>query len=171
MHNWFRDQMAMYTAYHRDPRNCATHFVGVPLIVLALLIAMSLVPFVGLGGVPITLATLFLGTVLLMYVVAVPVMGVVATVVHIPLLWLAHDIAMGEGHSVWLITAACFVGGWVIQFIGHVFEGRRPALFDNLIQVFMAPGFLVAEALFACGFLRDLQEDLETRSVKFAVAD
>jgi len=171
MHNWFRDQMAMYTAYHRDPRNCATHFVGVPLIVLALLIAMSLVPFTGLGGVPITLATLFLGAVLLMYVVAVPAMGLVATVVHIPLLWLAHDIATGEGNPVWFITAACFVCGWVIQFIGHVFEGRRPALFDNLIQVFMAPGFLVAEALFACGLLRDLQEDLETRSVKFAAAD
>ena len=169
MHNWFREQMAMYTAYHRDPRNCATHFVGVPLIVLSLLIAMSVIPIASIGGLPVTLATLFLAAILLLYVVAVPVIGVVATVVHIPLLWLAHDIAMRDGGQMWMITAACFVGGWIIQFVGHVFEGRRPALFDNLVQVFMAPGFLVAEALFACGVLRDLQKDLESRSVNYGV--
>ena len=34
-------QMAVYNAYHQNERNKATHFVGVPLIVLALLIPMS----------------------------------------------------------------------------------------------------------------------------------
>jgi uncharacterized membrane protein YGL010W len=171
MHTWFREQMAMYTAYHRDPRNCATHFVGVPLIVLALLIAMSLVPIASVGGLPVTIATLFLGAILLLYVIAIPLMGLVATVVHIPLLWLAHDIAIRDSSQVWIIAATCFIGGWIIQFVGHVFEGRRPALFDNFVQVFMAPGFLVAEALFACGLLRDLQEDLECSAVKFSLAE
>ena len=28
------DQLATYAAYHRDARNIATHFIGIPLIVV-----------------------------------------------------------------------------------------------------------------------------------------
>jgi uncharacterized membrane protein YGL010W len=40
------------------------------------------------------------------------------------------------------------VAGWVAQFVGHgVFEGRAPALLDNLVQAFfMAPIFVIMEA-------------------------
>lgn len=166
MQVWFREQMAMYTAYHRDVRNCATHFVGVPMIVFSLLVALSALPLGQLGTVPITLATVFLLLLLALYWVAVPLMGLVATVVHIPLLWYA-DAAANDPASIWIIVGVCFVGGWIIQFVGHLFEGRRPALTDNFLQAFMAPGFLVAEALFACGLLSDLRRDLELRSSKY----
>ena len=42
-----------------------------------------------------------------------------------------------------------FVGGWILQLVGHVFEGRKPALADNLFQIFVAPIFLCAELFFA----------------------
>jgi uncharacterized membrane protein YGL010W len=29
-------------------------------------------------------------------------------------------------HRLWLYAAALFVMGWVLQFIGHAFEGKRP---------------------------------------------
>jgi uncharacterized membrane protein YGL010W len=35
------NQMAFYAAYHQDVRNKATHFVGVPLIMLAILVPLS----------------------------------------------------------------------------------------------------------------------------------
>ena len=44
MRNWFFEQMAMYSAYHRDGRNQATHHVGVPLIVFSLLILAAHTP-------------------------------------------------------------------------------------------------------------------------------
>jgi NADH-quinone oxidoreductase subunit M len=34
MNTFFLEQMAMYSAYHRHPRNRATHFIGIPMIVL-----------------------------------------------------------------------------------------------------------------------------------------
>ncbi len=166
MKDWFYEQMAMYTAYHRNPKNCATHYVGVPVIVFALLIAMSFVSFGTAGSVPITLATVFLAVLLVVYVIAIPLMGMVAAIVHLPLLWLAHMIAGGEPVAAWSIAVGCFVVGWVIQFVGHIFEGRRPALFDNLLQV-LAPGFLVTEALFRIGALQTLKDDLQGRSRKF----
>ena len=35
------DQLATYAAYHRDARNIATHFIGIPLIVVSLLALLS----------------------------------------------------------------------------------------------------------------------------------
>ncbi|MEQ8736635.1 MAG: DUF962 domain-containing protein [Rhodospirillaceae bacterium] len=167
MRSWFYEQMAMYTAYHQDTRNCATHFFGVPLIVFSILIAFSFISFGQIGSINVTLAVVFLAFVMLVYLVAVPMMGIVATVIHIPMLWYAESLAQGEAGFAWVVTGSCFVSGWVLQLIGHMFEGRRPALTDNILQIFMAPGFLVVEGLFACGLLSNLRDNLKERSRKF----
>ena len=39
---------------------------------------------------------------------------------------------------------------------GHAFEGRRPALADNLFQAFIGPMFIMTEVLMMLGFRRDL---------------
>jgi uncharacterized membrane protein YGL010W len=51
----------------------------------------------------------------------------------------------GTTANYWAIVL--HVVSWVLQFIGHgVFEGRAPALLDNLIQaVFLAPLFVWLE--------------------------
>src|SRR5262249_58947458 len=38
----FRNQLASYASVHRDWRNKATHFVGIPVIVFSLLLILSL---------------------------------------------------------------------------------------------------------------------------------
>ena len=50
MNRHFIEQMAMYTAYHRDGRNKATHFVGVPAIAFSLLVPMAMLRFGDVGG-------------------------------------------------------------------------------------------------------------------------
>ena len=44
-----------------------------------------------------------------------------------------------------------FVLGWIIQLVGHAIEGKRPALADNILQVFNAPLFLTVEVLASMG--------------------
>ena len=44
-----------------------------------------------------------------------------------------------------------------------MFEGRKPALADNLFQIFIAPIFLVAELFFALGLKRDVRKKVEAR--------
>ena len=39
------DLMAQYAAYHRDRRNIATHFVGIPLIVFAIGVLLARAQF------------------------------------------------------------------------------------------------------------------------------
>jgi 2-hydroxy fatty acid dioxygenase len=52
---------------------------------------------------------------------------------------------------------------WLLQFLGHgVFEGRAPALLDNLLQaIFLAPLFVWLEILFKLGYRPELQGRVE----------
>lgn len=57
---------------------------------------------------------------------------------------------------------AVFLASWIAQFIGHgVFEGRSPALLDNLLQALvLAPFFVFIELLFMFGYRPELQSRL-----------
>ena len=58
---------------------------------------------------------------------------------------------------------------WIVQFIGHgVFEGRAPALLDNLVQaLLLAPLFVWMEALFIFfNYRPKLRERIEEKAVK-----
>ncbi len=152
-------QMAVYAAYHRNRWNRLTHFIGVPAIIFAILIPMSWVSL----GEDLSLAHLFLGAVLAYYfLLDVPL--ALATAVAVGALFLAAKLAAGTGiASGWIWFGVFFAGGWIFQLVGHVFEGRRPALADNLFQIFIAPIFLVAEAFFALGLKRELLKKIETK--------
>lgn len=167
MKPWLLEQMAMYTAYHRDPRNRASHFVGVPMITFSVFIALSFVRFGGSDQEPITAAMLLLIPLLALYASAAPLLGLLSAVFLLPMLWAAERVAQQDVQTIWFVAGICFVGGWIIQLIGHMYEGRKPALTDNVLQVFMAPGFLVAEVLFAVRLLPDLRADLAKRSTKY----
>jgi uncharacterized membrane protein YGL010W len=158
-------QMAVYNAYHRNPKNKATHFVGVPLIILALLIPLAW-PRIQVGAVSVTAAMLFVAVVCVYYLVLDLPLGVLTTLAVLPLLWAGHRIAEMGAATGWIAFALAFVGGWIFQLVGHAFEGRRPALVDNFFQIFVAPVFLVAELLFACGARAGLKREVETLSVR-----
>src|SRR5512138_2108202 len=145
------EQMSIYAAYHQDARNKATHFVGVPVIVLSLFIPLAW-PRVELAGFPITAAMLFAAVVLAYYLALDLSLGLAMTAVIAVLLWLGHRIAGLGAAPAWLWFGVLFIGGWILQLVGHVFEGRRPALADNLFQIFVAPIFLCAEVFFTLGY-------------------
>jgi len=151
--------MAVYAAYHRNRWNRLTHFIGVPAIIFAILIPMNWVSF----GEGVTLAHVFMGAVLAYYfLLDVPL--AFATTVVVTALLLAARAAAGTGvASGWIWSGAFFIGGWIFQLVGHVFEGRKPALADNLFQIFIAPIFLVAELFFALGLKRDVLKKIEAR--------
>ena len=81
------------------------------------------------------------------------------------LIWLAELLAAGGAAHAWIWFGAAFVGGWILQLVGHVFEGRKPALVDNLFQIFIAPIFLCAEVFFALGLRSGLRSAVQARAV------
>jgi uncharacterized membrane protein YGL010W len=65
----------------------------------------------------------------------------------------------------WAGTAAgLFVGGWALQFLGHYFEGKKPAFLDDIMSMLDGPLFLVAETAFALGLSRQLRAEVEHRA-------
>jgi len=160
-YRFFERQMAMYATYHRDWRNRLTHFFGVPMIILALLIVMSLWrwPF---GTVDITFAMMFSAAVFLLWLAMDVGIALPLIVLMIPFLVLGEWIAATASLPLALAAfGVFFVGGWAIQLWGHAYEGRKPALVDNLFQIFVAPMFLTAEVLIALGSRKGLHARVE----------
>jgi len=153
------EQMSIYAAYHRDRRNKATHFVGVPAIVFAILIPMSWVEI----GAGVTLAQVFVVAVLAYYILLDALLALATMVAVAALLYAAESAAAKGAASGWIWFGIFFAGGWALQLVGHAVEGRKPALADNLFQIFVAPIFLVAEVFFALGLKRDVRKKIEER--------
>lgn len=140
-----------YARYHRDPRNIATHFVGIPLIVFAIGALLARLRF-EFGG-------LSLGAELVVWVLAalwylrqgINAVTLATTGATGLLVALAHPLGQAP-LSTWLLGGlGSFVVGWVFQFVGHHWEGRKPAFVDDIRGLLVGPMFVVAEVWFALG--------------------
>ncbi len=56
-----------------------------------------------------------------------------------------------------------FVVGWVFQFVGHYYEGRKPAFVDDLSGLIIGPLFVAAEFAFAMGLRKEVQDAVEAK--------
>lgn len=157
MDTLFARQLAMYASYHRDARNRATHFIGIPAIVFAILVPLALARIGGMSTAVIVALLAVIGWIALDRVI-----GLAMVVVIVPMLLIAEWVAGYGSTTAWIVFAIFFVGGWVFQLVGHVWEGRRPALTDNLFQAFIGPMFIMAEVLMALGLKQDLKTVIDS---------
>ena len=76
----------------------------------------------------------------------------------------ANHLVATHGSAANQIAIGVHIFAWVAQFIGHgVFEGRAPALLDNLVQaLFLAPFFVWLEVLFMFGYRPELKARLDS---------
>jgi uncharacterized membrane protein YGL010W len=157
------DLMAQYAAYHRDRRNIATHFVGIPLIVFGVGALMSR-PSFGVGTWALTPAAVAWALSTLWYLTRGSlVLGVATSLATLVLILAALPLGQFETGP-WLAwSLAAFGVGWVIQFIGHYYEGRKPAFVDDLRGLLVGPMFVVGEALFALGWGKSMLAEIEAR--------
>jgi len=156
------DQLANYAAYHRDSRNIATHFVGIPLIVAAVTALLSR-PAIDVAGTPVSAALVLALVTALYYLRLDLVLGALMTAL------LALCIGFGawaaaQSTGLWLaLGMGAFVVGWAFQFVGHAWEGRKPAFVDDLVGLVIGPLFVTVEVLFLLGLRKSLQQRIEAR--------
>jgi uncharacterized membrane protein YGL010W len=153
------DRLVSYAEYHRDRRNIATHFVGIPMIVLGTQAALAKV---GVG--PANAAVAATGFATKYYRNIDPTYGAAMGTI------LGVTCGIGTGIAalplpMWAgVVGGLFFGGWAIQFLGHYFEGRKPAFIDDLRGLLDGPLFLVAETAFAFGLSRNLRDEVVRRA-------
>lgn len=157
------DQLAAYAAYHRDRRNIATHFVGIPMIVLGLDVLLARAAFDG-AGVPVN-AAVVLSALACAYYLALDVRyGLVMAVLTAGAVGVSLEVA-ALGTAAWLtVGLALFVVGWVFQGVGHHWEGRKPAFVDDLMGLVIGPLFVLAEAGFALGLRKEVEAAIDERA-------
>jgi uncharacterized membrane protein YGL010W len=153
-----KQQMQSYGAYHRDPRNKLTHFIGVPLVTFSLFLFLGWFRFIHPEVLPISVATLFYFGVTIYYLRLDWAIALIELPFTMTLLLLAEWVAQQSMALSFSVFLATFVLGWIIQLVGHAMEGKRPALADNILQVFNAPLFLTIEVLSMMGFRKYLAE-------------
>jgi uncharacterized membrane protein YGL010W len=123
--------LADYATYHRDKRNLLCHEIGIPLIVLALLALFRLVT---IG--PIDLGILAAVLVSLYYVRLVGAAAGTAILALIALYVIGTYVP-------WWLALGLFALGWAFQFVGHVYEGKKPAFLTNLQHLLVGPLWVV----------------------------
>ena len=156
--------LTRYAEYHRDRRNIATHLVGVPMIVFGVGVLLARPAFM-LGGIALSPAWLLFAATAAWYLTRGHlVVGAAVSAVVGVLLVLAHGAAYGST-ATWLAWGVgAFVVGWVIQFVGHYYEGRKPAFVDDLAGLLVGPMFVTAEVLFALGLCQPLHAEIVRRA-------
>ena len=69
------------------------------------------------------------------------------------------------GTAAWLGWGiGLFVVGWVFQFVGHYYEGRKPAFIDDVTGLIVGPLFVVVELGFLLGWREDLRREMALRA-------
>lgn len=160
------DQLAQYAAYHRDRRNIATHFVGIPMIVLALAILLSR-PQWHIAALPFGVTPAFgLFVCATIYYIALDLtLGLAMALISAVCLVVGAQLAIAST-AIWAGSGvALFIVGWVFQFIGHVaYEHRKPAFADDLVGLLIGPLFVLAELLFGFGWRRSLRDSIDRKA-------
>ena len=163
--------LSQYAEYHRDRRNIATHLVGVPLIVFGVGVLLARPAFM-LGGAMLSPAWMVFAVTAAWYLTRGDLLvDVAVTLVVGVLVALGHSVAYDSVTS-WLAWGlGSFVVGWVIQFIGHYYEGRKPAFVDDLAGLLIGPMFITAEVLFALGLRKPLHDEIVRRAGPTLIRD
>ena len=128
------DQLiAHYGESHQNPRNEVIHFIAIALIMLSLVgMLFAVHPFVAYAFVAASMV----------YYARLSGVFLVSMV-----LWSALTVAMvfAMGPRVLAISMAIFVGAWILQFIGHRIEGKKPSFFEDIQYLWIGPLFVLSK--------------------------
>lgn len=131
--------LAHYGESHQNPRNELIHFIAIPLIMLSLVgMLFALHPYV---------AYVFVGASMVYYARLSAVFFVSMAVWS--MLFMALVFAMGP--LVLPLSIAIFVGAWILQFIGHKIEGKKPSFFEDIQYLWVGPLFVLSKLFVKLG--------------------
>lgn len=155
--------LTQYAAYHRDRRNIATHFIGIPMIVFATIIALATISM-HVGALAVTAAAVASIAASIYYLRQDRVLGTTLALAFFLMCAAASEIiARLSTGATFGVAGALFTVGWALQFLGHKFEGMKPAFYDDLMQLVIGPLFVCAEAFFLLGAKPGLRRYIEER--------
>lgn len=109
----------------------------------------------------------------MLYLLLEPAAGSVLAAFCLGMTALTNYLKTDNPDLTFKVALGAQIFSWIAQFVGHgAFEGRAPALLDNLVQaLFLAPMFVWLEILFSLGYRPELnarvQKQVDAEIQKF----
>jgi len=152
-------QLHIYNECHRNMFTKILHLIGVPLIIFSISIIFNWLELTvhGLGSAPFTWLMIVFLTLYYCFFdwrLALICGAWMLALALIAFFWLGIIPSM-QGFYIFII---CFVIGWLLLLLSHLFERRKPAFTDNFWQVLSAPLFITLETASWFGFKKDASE-------------
>lgn len=142
-----------YGADHQNPTNQMIHWVAVPVIFWCVVAFLTAIPFPHALKIVPGLDWAVLGAILtfIFYLRLSWPLAVAMGVFMAACIAIAHWVAAASSTPLWLIAAVLFAAAWVLQFIGHKIEGRRPSFFNDVRFLLIGPAWLMSFVFRALG--------------------
>ena len=142
------DYLTFYQQHHQKKATKITHFFGIPMVMIGLLIGLQWLQLTLGGKYAVNLNVIFVVATLVFYAyLDIAFAGVMFAIILIPMILIYLITPISPTLHSMIAFAVFFIGGWILQFMGHAFEGKRPAFTDNLLQLIIAPLFLIVELM------------------------
>ncbi|MES2282195.1 MAG: Mpo1-like protein [Pseudomonadota bacterium] len=131
--------LAHYGESHQNPGNEVIHFIAIPLIMLSLVgMLFALHPWVAYAFVAASMV--YYARLSVVFLITMAVISALAFV-----------IIFAMGRHVLPVSVAIFVGAWIMQFIGHKMEGKKPSFFEDLQYLWVGPLFVLSKLFIKLG--------------------
>ena len=124
-----------YEKNHQNPINEAIHIIAIPLIMFSIL-GMT-------AAFDIFLEYILVGIVIFYYLKLSKIAALLM------LVWLLIYLGLVVLLKPYIIeiSISLFIFGWVLQFLGHFVEGKRPSFFEDLRYFLIGPLFVVQKVI------------------------
>lgn len=141
IHQWFEE----YGVSHQHPVNKLIHWVAVPVIYFSVfgLLWQIPMPYALFAEQQITWSLLLAMPVLAFYFSLSFVMGLCMTLLTTVVVLLIRYYQQHVSVDVWQLSLLLFILMWVLQFIGHKIEGKKPSFFEDVQFLLIGPAWLI----------------------------
>ncbi len=131
--------LAHYGESHQNHGNEVIHFIAIPLIMLSLVgMLFALHPWVAYAFVAASMV--YYARLSLVFFITMALTSA-----------LAIAIVFAMDSRVLPISVAIFVGAWIMQFVGHRMEGKKPSFFEDLQYLWVGPLFVFSKLFVKLG--------------------
>jgi uncharacterized membrane protein YGL010W len=129
-----------YSESHQHPTNIIIHKFAVPLIVMSLLGMIWCLPFPKLSFMPWFNWSLLISLLAILFYLSLSISMALGMTLYVILqsflfFWLEPRLPT----PLWLLMLVIFAVAWVLQFIGHHIEGKRPSFFQDVRFLLIGP--------------------------------
>ena len=144
------DANALIEAYaesHQNPTNKLIHWICVPVIMWTTVGLLWAIPHdyfgVGPGTAWMNWGSIGVALSLLFYFRMSVTVGVGMSVVGAALLALSYFVELLVPVALWKVCLVVFVLAWILQFVGHKIEGKKPSFLQDIFFLLVGPAWIL----------------------------